>query len=564
MGKKYAYSYSRTCENCKKSFNSHRYAAKSCSSECASSLISKKKKIYTDEQIEKAIYLKKTGIANKSISEITGVRSSSLDRIFKEKGIKLEDDQRAKLLKNRWKNHAPIVDGKKRCSGCKAKKDLDCFSKNSNAHSGLSPRCRECQGLDYLKKSEKVKASVKTYRDKNKVSVAKNSNEYYLKNKEKILERSKRWAGENPERRKKIEQFYSSSNQGEKNARASLYRARKREATPPWIGPDQISEMSLFFKNCPAGHHVDHIVPVGGDDVCGLHVPWNLQYLPRFINESKSNIFSDVETKVGPCHQYLRREATIAEDLSCGLPQNPPLAEFEMSLEMFTEEHHSFIKRYEWLGTKGFNSKWTFVARYKGIMGGIVVISEPNSYSKHKDVEAQIQRGASAAWTPKNLASKLISFACDWMAKNTAKRILFGYSDFEAGEVGTIYQACNFEYMGSFFGAKTMYETPDGKVISSKNFTRTSAMKKWAKELGIEWQPSWTKENGFQNKSAIPKDILKALTKHGNAKKLECKIIKVLPKGKYAKLLYTDKRDKEKVQKYRFWHPLPYPKRLVI
>ncbi len=75
--------------------------------------------------------------------------------------------------------------------------------------------------------------------------------------------------------------------------RSSTYRCSKLYRTPKWADITSIAE---FYLNCPAGYHVDHIIPLQGDIVCGLHVITNLQYLPASDNLSKSNKFTILDT----------------------------------------------------------------------------------------------------------------------------------------------------------------------------------------------------------------------------------------------------------------------------
>jgi hypothetical protein len=63
---------------------------------------------------------------------------------------------------------------------------------------------------------------------------------------------------------------------------------QKQKSFPKWINK---KELINIYKQCPKGYHVDHIIPLSHPDVCGLHVPWNLQYLPLEENIFKSNKF---------------------------------------------------------------------------------------------------------------------------------------------------------------------------------------------------------------------------------------------------------------------------------
>jgi hypothetical protein len=65
-------------------------------------------------------------------------------------------------------------------------------------------------------------------------------------------------------------------------------RAAVLRATPSWADRAAVRQ---FYEHCPPGHHVDHIHPLKGRNVCGLHVLENLQYLPASENQKKHNSF---------------------------------------------------------------------------------------------------------------------------------------------------------------------------------------------------------------------------------------------------------------------------------
>jgi 5-methylcytosine-specific restriction endonuclease McrA len=79
-----------------------------------------------------------------------------------------------------------------------------------------------------------------------------------------------------------------------KPAQTRARQARKKHATPKWLTPSQHLEMEQFYSLARMQRnpsHVDHIVPLDGRKVCGLHVPWNLQILSAKSNMSKGNRF---------------------------------------------------------------------------------------------------------------------------------------------------------------------------------------------------------------------------------------------------------------------------------
>ena len=86
------------------------------------------------------------------------------------------------------------------------------------------------------------------------------------------------------------------ANRAKSRAKVNQRGARKKVATPSWLTDEQSQEIISIYEKAARlsistgmKYHVDHIIPLQGKDVCGLHVPWNLQPLSARENMSKSN-----------------------------------------------------------------------------------------------------------------------------------------------------------------------------------------------------------------------------------------------------------------------------------
>lgn len=158
----------------------------------------------------------------------------------------------------------------KTCTGCKVSKSLDLFGKDKNKKSGYTSRCKDCMAN-----------SSRSYRAANPDKSRKITFEYRQRNLEKERERYTNYNKKHPEVRARI---------------SAERRAKQKGATPSWLTDDHREQIKLIYqhaKECEMltgdKYHVDHIIPLNGENVSGLHVPWNLQVLPADINIAKSN-----------------------------------------------------------------------------------------------------------------------------------------------------------------------------------------------------------------------------------------------------------------------------------
>jgi len=230
----------------------------------------------------------------------------------------------------------------KTCSHCKATKPRAEFTKASSRKDGLNPWCKDCTRANCKKADpEKTKARSAAWYVENKDRRRETTKEWLLANPGKSAEYCKKWRDANPDKSSESNRIWYEKNRAKKLAadkrrresnlqkflereRASYERNRdaalaknakwrelnrpiiaahaakrrsaKAERTPPWLSVEQHEALLKFYVDASklsettgVLHHVDHIVPLRGKTVSGLHVPWNMQILTATANLKKNN-----------------------------------------------------------------------------------------------------------------------------------------------------------------------------------------------------------------------------------------------------------------------------------
>lgn len=276
------------------------------------------------------------------------------------------------------------------------------------------------------------------------------------------------------------------------------------------------------------------------------------------------------------CFQYQRRLDTYEEDKEKYGWSDEDIKKIKLSdfnyMPLTSDKEKSdateFIKRYEWLGTIGSYPTHWFGAYYNGILGGVIIMGMPNAFSKMlgentKNIERLIARGASASWCPMNLGSNFLMWCIKWMVKNTKYRLFTCYSDPQAKEKGSIYQALNFYYLGRKSGTTVRCINPYNKekIVTDRAFRARSFYKRYAKDLHIEWQKDWNNDQKILWEN-IPDDIEKELRDYSKKMYEKSEKIEFPSKHKYAFVLGKDKRETKALRKLFIENnkTYPYPK----
>ena len=156
-----------------------------------------------------------------------------------------------------------------KCSSCYSVKSEDLFYRDETRNR-LREKCKDCtltqSRLWREANKERKRATDKQYRTDNVSLLREKAAKHFILNKDKYA------------------------------AATAKRKASKLRATPEWLTKNQLAEIDyIYFLRKDASllsdyeYHVDHIVPLQGREVCGLHVPWNLQLLPKEVNYAKNN-----------------------------------------------------------------------------------------------------------------------------------------------------------------------------------------------------------------------------------------------------------------------------------
>jgi hypothetical protein len=167
-------------------------------------------------------------------------------------------------------------------------------------------------------------------------------------------------------------------------------------------------------------------------------------------------------------------------------------------------EAKAIILRYEWLRSMPTGTRACYGLRSpSGELLGVAAFARgpaPESADlcgpEHRDLTICLARGACVHWAPPNAASFLIARACELAAQQFGWRIFFAYADPTAGEIGAVYQACNWLYLGVGVGRRSrsgrwrFFSRREGKWRAERTLR-----KRRLKLADLRAHPEWVAEH---------------------------------------------------------------------
>jgi hypothetical protein len=163
------------------------------------------------------------------------------------------------------------------CNKCNVTKELTEFYNHSKHRDGKASTCKPCHN--------------------------KARKNYYQANKDREKELAALWIKNNPEKHREYYKNYYNNNRHKEVHRGRLKQLKRKQNVPSWADMQAIKAIYDEAKRLTLMHgtpyHVDHIIPLQGKLVSGLHVHTNLRVLPAKDNLSKSNTYDPINTDIG-------------------------------------------------------------------------------------------------------------------------------------------------------------------------------------------------------------------------------------------------------------------------
>lgn len=170
----------------------------------------------------------------------------------------------------------------KPCSICTILKELTEFAKAKTCKDGHRSYCKVCHNV-----------KKQAWADANREHVRQVGKQWKLKNPTKVTAIKKKWRDSNKDYHYSKSVAWRLTNPEKARAQVNHRRRKLRNAQPLWADQAKISDLYLLAaiktKESSFEWHVDHIIPLQGELVSGLHVETNLQVIPARENLQKSN-----------------------------------------------------------------------------------------------------------------------------------------------------------------------------------------------------------------------------------------------------------------------------------